>query len=79
MARYCISCGSISKAHIPLFIAFIAALLEICHFTLHRHIIYILTDTTDHFTPLCACAARGNYDKDFMVMKPHPNHTHPHG
>ena len=19
------------------------------------------------------------YDKDFMVMKPHPNHTHPHG
>ena len=28
MARYCKSCGSVSKAQIPLFIVFIAAFIE---------------------------------------------------
>ena len=65
MARYCKSCGSISKTQIPLFITFNAVFLERSVFFVILHCtdihIYIPTDTTDHFTPLRACAARGNY------------------
>ena len=61
MARYCKSCGSISKTQIPLFIAFNAVFLERSVFlSFYIAQTYIPTDTTDHFTPLRACAARGN-------------------
>ena len=68
MARYCKSCGSISRTQIPLFIAFNAVFLErsvflsFCIAQTYIYIIYNYTDrldTTDHFTPLRACAARG--------------------
>ena len=62
MARYCKSCGSVSKAQIPLFIVFIAAFIEKSVFlSFYIAQTYIPTDTPDHFTPLRACAARGNY------------------
>ena len=65
MARYCKSCGSISETQIPLFIAFNAVFLErsvFLSFCIAQTYIYIYipTDTTDHFTPLRACATRGN-------------------
>ena len=63
MARYCKSCGSISETQIPLFIAFIAVFLErsvFLSFYIAQTYIIIPTDTPDHFTPLRACAARGN-------------------
>ena len=62
MARYCKSCGSVSKAQIPLFIDFIAAFIEKSVFlSFYIAQTYIIpTDTLDHFTPLRACAARGN-------------------
>ena len=61
MDRYCKSCGSVSKAQIPLFIVFIAAFIERSVFlSFYIAQTYIPTDTPDHFTPLRACAARGN-------------------
>ena len=61
MVRYCKSCGSVSKAQIPLFIVFIAAFIEKSVFlSFYIAQTYIPTDTPDHFTPLRACAARGN-------------------
>ena len=61
MARYCKSCGSESKAQIPLFIVFIAAFIERSVFlSFYIAQTYIPTDKPDHFTPLRACVARGN-------------------
>ena len=63
MTRYCKSCGSVSKNKIPLHPLYCSIFGKISVFViLHCTDIIIPTDTPDHFTPLRACAARGNND-----------------
>ena len=62
MARYCKSCGSISKTQIPLFIAFIAVFLErsaFLSFCIAQTYIYIYRQTHPITLPRCAHARRG--------------------
>ena len=64
MARYCKSCGSISKTQIPLFIAFNAVFLErsvflsFCIAQTYIYI-YIYRQTQPITLPRCAHARRG--------------------
>ena len=60
MARYCKSCGSVSKAQIPLFIVFIAAFIEksvfLSFYIAQTYIIIIYTDRRRHTRSLYPAA-----------------------